>query len=263
MTYSLPQRALAELLGTALLVFVGTGSIVATLVLAGDSSPALTGADLLGISFAFGLVIAALVYAIGRISGCHINPAVTVALAVGRRFPWREVPAFVGAQLIGGVLGSLGVWAVYRHTGIELGMGGTSFDSSTVTWASAMASEAIGVFVLVYAIAGIVDKDAPGSLSGIVIGGVVVAIIMVVAPVAGAALNPARTFGPAIVSELGGGTTDWNQFLPVYVLPSVVGGGLAIVVYDLLNTPRSRVRSVSRGTTIGDEAIERDAVAAP
>ena len=115
---SLPQRAIAEALGTALLVLVGPGSVVATLVLAGDKTPAITGADLLGISFAFGLIITALVYAIGKVSGCHINPAVTFALAATKRFPWREVPAYGAAQFVGAVLGALAIWALFapqRH----------------------------------------------------------------------------------------------------------------------------------------------------
>src|ERR671925_1099275 len=111
--YSLSQRVLAETLGTALLVLVGPGSVVATLVLAGDSTPAITGADLLGISFAFGLIITALVYALGKVSGCHINPAVTFALAVTKRFPWREVPTYWAAQVTGAVLGALAIWAVF------------------------------------------------------------------------------------------------------------------------------------------------------
>src|ERR671932_2139072 len=117
MEYSLPQRAFAEVLGTALLVLVGPGSVVATLVLAGDSKPAITGADLLGISFAFGLIIAALVYALGKVSGCHINPAVTFALAVTKRFSWREVPTYWAAQVLGAVLGALGIWALFAHSG--------------------------------------------------------------------------------------------------------------------------------------------------
>src|SRR3990170_8425618 len=111
--YSLSQRVLAESLGTALLVLVGPGSVVATLVLAGDSTPAITGADLLGISFAFGLIITALVYALGKVSGCHINPAVTFALAATKRFPWREVPTYFAAQVAGAVLGGLGIWALF------------------------------------------------------------------------------------------------------------------------------------------------------
>src|SRR3982751_5016658 len=119
MQSSLPQRALAETLGTALLVLVGPGSVVATLILAGDKTPAITGADLLGISFAFGLVITALVYAIGKVSGCHINPAVTLALAATKRFPWREVPAYMVGQFVGAVLGALAIWALFAQTGID------------------------------------------------------------------------------------------------------------------------------------------------
>src|ERR1700756_5029287 len=104
MEHSLPQRALAEVLGTALLVLVGPGSVVATLVLAGSATPAVRGADLLGISFAFGLVITAPVYAIGKVSGCHINPAVTIALAATRKFPWKDVPLYVASQFVGATI---------------------------------------------------------------------------------------------------------------------------------------------------------------
>src|SRR6185437_7978313 len=121
--HSLGQRLVAETVGTALLVLVGPGSVVATLILAGDSKPAISGADLLGISFAFGLIIAALVYAIGKVSGCHINPAVTCALAATKRFPWREVPGYVCAQVVGAVIGAFAIWAVFAHSAIDLGMG--------------------------------------------------------------------------------------------------------------------------------------------
>src|SRR3954470_14419290 len=133
MQYSLPQRALAETLGTALLVLVGPGSVVATLTLAGKSTPAVTGADLLGISFAFGLVIVLLVYALGKVSGCHINPAVTFALASTKRFPWREVPAYWAGQVVGAVVGALAIWAVFASGAIDLGMGQTSFNESTTS----------------------------------------------------------------------------------------------------------------------------------
>src|ERR1700737_4854726 len=104
--YSNTQRARAETLGTAALVLVGPGSVVATLVLAGKAVPAVTGADLLGISFAFGFIITALVYAIGKVSGCHITPAVTFALAVTKRLPWKDVPLYWGSQFVGAVIGS-------------------------------------------------------------------------------------------------------------------------------------------------------------
>jgi glycerol uptake facilitator protein len=236
--HSLSQRAVAETLGTALLVLVGPGSVVATLVLAGKSVPAVSGADLLGISFAFGLIITALVYAIGKVSGCHINPAVTFALAATKRFPWREVPAYWGAQVLGAVIGALGIWALFSHTGIDLGMGQTSFNQDATTWASAIFAEAIGTFMLMYAILGIVDSRSPGDFAGLVIGGVVIAIIMVVGPVTGASLNPARAFGPELVSALGNGVTHWNQLVLVYIVPGLVGSALAAFAYDLMTKPR-------------------------
>src|ERR1700737_90184 len=116
--YSMRQRALAEVFGTAALVLVGPGSVIATLRLAGKAVPAITEADLLGISFAFGFIITALVYALGKVSGCHINPAVTFALAVTKRFPWREVPVYWISQYVGATLGALGIWAIFAHTGI-------------------------------------------------------------------------------------------------------------------------------------------------
>src|SRR5881275_1188950 len=237
MEHSLPQRALAEVLGTALLVLVGPGSVVAALILAGHSTPAITGADLLGISFAFGLIIVALVYAFGKVSGCHINPAVTFSLALTKRFPWREVPAYWGAQVVGATIGAFAIWAVFAHSAIDLGMGQTSFNQSASTWGQAIFAEGIGTFILMFAILGIVDSRSPGDFAGLVIGGIVIAIIMIVGPITGASLNPARAFGPELVSALGGGATHWNQLIPVYVLPGLLGSGLAAVLYDLLATP--------------------------
>jgi glycerol uptake facilitator len=250
--YSLGQRAFAEVLGTALLVLVGPGSVVATLALAGDSTPAITGADLLGISFAFGLIITALVYALGKVSGCHINPAVTFGLAATKRFPWREVPTYWAAQVLGAVLGALGIWAVFASNAIDLGMGQTSFNEDTATWAQAMFAEGIGTFMLIFAILGIVDRRSPGDLAGIVIGGVVVAIIMIIGPMTGASLNPARAFGPEFVSALGGGVTHWGQLVPVYILPGLVGGALAAFVYDFLAEPRKVTAPIKTAVTHPD-----------
>ena len=260
--HTLSQRAVAETLGTALLVLVGPGAVVATLVLAGESTPAVTGSDLLGISFAFGLIITALVYAIGKVSGCHINPAVTFALATTKRFPWREVPAYWGAQVVGAVIGAFGIWAIFSQTGIDLGMGQTSFNEDTTTWASAIFAEGIGTFILMYAILGIVDARSPGDFAGIVIGGVVVAIIMVIGPVTGASLNPARAFGPELVSAIGGGGTHWNQLIPVYVLPGLVGAGLAAFIYDFMTKSRTVEMPIREAVTHPDQGATAPATTA-
>jgi glycerol uptake facilitator protein len=262
-SYSLGQRAIAESLGTALLVLVGPGSVVAALMLAGDSSPAIRGGDLLGISFAFGFVIAAAVYALGKVSGCHINPAVTFALATTKRFPWREAPAYWGAQVVGAVIGAFGIWAVFGGSAIDLGMGQTSFNPDAATWAQAIFAEGIGTFILMFAILGIVDSRSPSDLAGLIIGGAVIAIIMIIGPITGASLNPARAFGPELVSAIGGGATHWSQLIPVYVLPALVGAGIAAVAYDALATPRKVARPIREAVTTPDDGVPaRDLAAA-
>jgi glycerol uptake facilitator protein len=261
MEHSLQQRALAETLGTALLVLVGPGSVVATLVLAGDAKPAITGADLLGISFAFGLIIAALVYALGKVSGCHINPAVTFGLAVTKRFPWREVPVYWASQFVGAVIGGLAIWAAFAHTGIDLGMGQTSFNHATTTWGQAIFAEGIGTFMLMFAILGIVDSRSPSQFAGLIIGGAVVAIIMVMGPITGASLNPARAFGPELVSSIGNGTTHWNQLIPVFILPGLAGAALAAFIYDYIAEPRRVVRPIKEAVSHPDP-VSSDHVAA-
>jgi glycerol uptake facilitator protein len=255
-SYSLGQRAFAEALGTALLVLVGPGSVVATLVLAGDSTPAIAGSDLLGISFAFGLIITALVYALGKVSGCHINPAVTFALAVTKRFPWREVPAYWSAQLVGGVLGALGIWAAFTQTGIDAGLGHATFNEDTYSWGAAIFAEAVGTGLLVFAILGIVDKRSPTEFAGLIIGGVVVAIIMIFGPITAASLNPARAFGPEAVLGIGDGATTWNQFIPVYVLPGLFGATVAAFLYDFLAEPRIVKRPIKEAVTEPDPAAD-------
>src|SRR5689334_24378812 len=147
-SFSTAQRAFAEAVGTALLVFIGAGSVPAILLLEGGTKAPFSGADLGFISFAFGLVIVALVYTVGKVSGCHINPAVTFALAATKRFPWREVPLYWGAQVTGAVAGAFAIWAAFGQKAIDLGMGQTSFDQSSTAWASAVFAEGIGTFML-------------------------------------------------------------------------------------------------------------------
>src|SRR5438876_8021749 len=146
--FHVAQRLFAEFIGTALLVFIGAGSVPAILLLESGSKAPFSGADLGFISMAFGLIIVALVYTIGKVSGCHINPAVTFGLAATKRFPWREVPVYWAAQFAGAVVGALAIWGVFAHSGIDLGMGQTSFNESTTTWGQAVFAEGIGTFML-------------------------------------------------------------------------------------------------------------------
>src|SRR2546425_9285941 len=122
-SFSVAQRAFAEAIGTALLVFIGAGSVPAILLLESGTKAPFSGADLGFISMAFGLIVVALVYTVGKVSGCHINPAVTFGLAVTKRFPWREVPMYWGAQVIGGIARAVCMWASVRTPAGHLGYG--------------------------------------------------------------------------------------------------------------------------------------------
>jgi glycerol uptake facilitator protein len=238
--HSMSQRAIAEAFGTAALVLVGPGSVIATLTLAGKAVPAVTEADLLAISFAFGFIITALVYAIGKVSGCHINPAVTFALAVTKRFPWKEVPIYWGAQYVGAIIGAFAIWGVFGANAVTFGMGQTHFahDASFTVYLQAGLAEALGTGLLLFAILGIVDSKSPSQLAGLVIGGAVVGIILVFGPITGASLNPARAFGPELVQAIAGGTTYWAQYIPVYLISGFVGAAGASFLYDFLANPR-------------------------
>lgn len=245
------QRALAEVLGTAALVLVGPGSVIATLRLAGKAVPAVTEADLLGISFAFGFIITALVYSIGKVSGCHINPAVTFALAVTKRFPWRDVPVYWISQYVGAVIGAFAIWGVFGQDAVTFGMGQTHFaaDASGTYFLEAALAEAIGTGLLLFAILGIVDGRSPAQLAGIVIGGAVVGIILIFGPITGASLNPARAFGPELVQAIAGGATFWTQYLPVYLIPGLVGAAAAAFAYDYLANPRVVEKPIKEAVT--------------
>src|SRR2546428_8075151 len=170
--HSMPQRAIAEFFGTAALVLVGPGSVVATLTLAGKAVRAVTEAALRAVSFAVGFIITALVYAIGKVAGCRINPAVTFALAATRRFPWKEVPIYWASQYVGAVIGAFAIWGVFGANAVTFGMGQTHFaaDATSNYYLQAALAEALGTGLLLFAIFGIVDSKSPTQLAVLVIG---------------------------------------------------------------------------------------------
>src|SRR4030081_3995336 len=254
--HSMSQRAIAEAFGTAALVLVGPAPGVPPLRRAGRPTPAVTEADLLAISFAFGFIITALVYAIGKVSGCQLTPAVTFALAVTKRFPWKEVPIYWVSQYVGAVIGAFGIWAVFGANAVTFGMGQTHFaaDASTSYYMQAALAEALGTGLLIFAILGIVDSKSPNQLAGLVIGGAVVGIILIFGPVTGASLNPARAFGPEMVQAIAGGSTFWTQYVPVYLVPGLVGAAAAAFLYDFLANPRLVARPIIEAVTHDDTA---------
>src|SRR5713226_5429293 len=254
--YSAAQRAVSEFIGTALLVFIGAGSVPAILLLEGGSKAPFSGADLGFISVAFGLVIVALVYTIGKVSGCHINPAVTFALALTKRFPWRELPPYWAAQVAGGVAGAFAMWGSFGTRAVDLGygFGVVHFDHAVTSWGSAMFIEALGTAILLFTILGIVDTRSPEGWAGLVIGLVIVGIIITVGPITNASLNPARAIGPLLVTTIHGGVHNWTQQLLAYIPGNLIGAAAACLAYDWLATPRKVLAPIKAAVTEPDRA---------
>src|SRR6186997_1898907 len=244
---NLLQRLGAEALGTAFLVFIGVGSVPATIIVNGDAP--FTMADLGMISFAFGTVVVATVYALGHIGGNHINPAVTLGLAVSGKFPWRQVPGYVLAQVGGAVLGAAAIIGVLGKKASEVGLGVAKY--SSISWVQAFTAEFVGTFILVFVIFGVIHRKAAAGFAGLAIGLVVFAAIIPVAPATGASINPARTFGPMLVQQIAGGQVEWRQ-LPVYVVAELLAGVAAALLYGVLaRTPADRATS-SQGIDLAD-----------
>ncbi|QED46117.1 MIP/aquaporin family protein [Cytobacillus dafuensis] len=232
------KRCVAEGIGTALLVLIGPGTAAFNGLITANNNESTTLADIGVISFAFAIVVMAMIYSIGKFSGCHINPAVTMALASTGHFPWKEVFPYLIAQCVGGVIGAFGIVMVLGIDGVLLGNLGATVLAPSTGYFQAIAIEAIAAFILMFVIMGIaVDSRAPKEWGGLVIGLTVGGIIMMFAGPTGASFNPARTFGPYVVDSLLGGNIDWIQF-PIYVIGPLIGAIAAAVTYNFIASSR-------------------------
>lgn len=242
MQNSLLKKTLAELIGTWMLVVIGPGAAAVTLMLAQGEKVAsqfnigigaLGGlGDWLAIGLAFAIVVLAVIYIFGPVSGAHINPAVTIALWVGKRFPTREVLPYLVAQFAGAALGSLTLLAILGLKGATVGGLGAPGLFPGISASQAFIAEAVGTFMLMLTIMGIaVDKRAPQGWAGLVIGLIVGGIIVTIGNVSGSGINPARTFGPYLVDSLVGGPNNWPVFW-IYLIAPIIGAILAVWVYD-------------------------------
>ncbi|MDZ4046230.1 MAG: aquaporin [Rhodoglobus sp.] len=245
------QKLAAEFLGTAFLVFIGVGSVPATLIVNGDAP--FTMASLGFISLAFGPVVIATVYTFGYISGNHINPAVTIGLAVSGKFPWRDVPGYLAAQVAGAIVGAFAIVGVLGPRASEVGLGVASFSAETPIY-TALIAEFVGTFILVFTVFGVIHRKAAPGFAGLVIGFVVFAAIIPVAPTTGASINPARTTGPMIVQWLLGGDVLWEQWW-VYIVAELAAGIAAALVFTVIS------RTAHDKTTL-TEALTEDSAPA-
>ena len=226
------QKYLAEMFGTFMLVWIGPGAgVVAGMVGVKGLS------DVMAIALAFGIAVVLAIHVFGKISGCHINPAVTIALAVRGRFPWKDVAPYIFFQSAGAVLAALALVAcIGTQASTAYGLGATTINSAAgITLSMGMAGEFIGTFFLMITIMGVaVDSRAPEGWAGWIIGMAVVGIIITLGPLTGSSINPARTFGPYIGNMIFGGAHPWDQFMLAYLIAPIAGAISAVFVYDFI-----------------------------
>ena len=222
------QKALAEFIGTLALIFVGAGSICADKFTDG-------GVGLLGIALAHGLTVAVMVSAIGHISGGHINPAVTIGAWIAKKISLRQAIVYWGAQLAGGVAGAVLLVLVFDEATRSAVNLGTPALAPGVLPFQGVLFELVMTFFLVFVVfaTAIDERGAFKAVGGFAIGMVVTFDILAGGPLTGASMNPARSFGPALVSN------SWLHH-PVYWIGPLAGGLLAGMLY-----PRAFLRRSS------------------
>ena len=236
MTMELARRLAAEAIGTALLVLFGAGSLVAA-ILVGKGSVTYPGIGIVGFSFA--IVIAGIIYTFGPVSGAHINPAVTIALTAGRRFPVAEAIPYIFAQMVGALVGGLLVNGIFGPKALTANVSGGTVVQPGFSYAQAAGAEALGTALLLLTIMALaVDARAPAGWAGFIIGLVVACEIMVIGPISNGSVNPARTFGPYAATDILGGHTPWHEYWLYWAGP-VVGAVIAVLVYQFIAAPPS------------------------
>ena len=217
------KKYFAEMVGTMVLVLMGCGSAV----FLGCDAPA----EILAVAFAFGLSVVAMAYCIGGISGCHINPAITLGVWLSKRMSGKDAAGYMAGQFIGALMGSAIIWLL-TSTG--------SYGASTATGANgfgegemvqALIAEVVFTFIFVLVVLGATDSEkGAGNLAGLAIGLTLVLVHIVCIPITGTSVNPARSFGPAIFA---GGTALSQLWL--FIVAPFAGAALSAGVWKALN----------------------------
>lgn len=230
---SLLKKAIAECIGTAVLTLVACGVAVAT------------GANWVATSLAFGLVIVAMAYSIGNVSGCHINPAVSLAMLISKKITAKEFCVYVLAQIVGAFVGSLLLALFVRGFG---SLGGNeiqpllmkSGEVDALSYVGAFLVEVVLTFVFVIAILGVTDsRFHDGKHAGIVIGLVLALVHLFGLNFTGTSVNPARSLAPAVLQAIDGNTTSLQQIW-IWILAPLVGAALAALVYKALTAKKEK-----------------------
>lgn len=245
MTYT--QRGVAELIGTFWLVFGGCGSAVLA-----AAFPEI-GIGLLGVSLAFGLTVLTMAYSIGHISGCHLNPAVTIGLWAGGRFPARDIPLYVAAQVLGAIAAAAAIYFIASGTsGYALDVNGLAANGfgehspGGYALSAGLVAEILLTFFFLLIIMGSTDTRAPAGFAPIAIGLGLTLIHLISIPVTNTSVNPARSTGPAIIQ----GGWALGQLWLFWIAP-LIGGALGGLIYRILGADSTTKPPVTGGAAKG------------
>lgn len=224
------KKYLCEFIGTAVLVLFGCGSAA----IAGESL------GTLGIALAFGLSIVAMAYVIGDISGCHINPAVSLAMLINKKMTVKDFVFYVIAQVLGAVLGIGILYVIMVNSGLNVevqGLGANGFGSASsvgLNMVGALIVEIVLTFVFIYTILGVTSDEKKSSVTGIVIGLTLTFVHIMGIPLTGTSVNPARSLAPALF--LGG---EALKQVWVFIVAPFIGSALAAITYKFLNKEKA------------------------
>jgi MIP family channel proteins len=230
----------AEAIGALILVYFGCGAIISGL------------GGLVGVALAFSVALGAAIWILGPTSGGHFNPWVTLAFALRGRFPWVDAAMYAGAQIVGGFVGALLLWATYGGTAVDGLLGATHVADNAQNGkglVGALLAEAIATFLLVCVVFSLTATDrAVHMTSGLGIGLAVGVSVLAIGVLTGASMNFARTFGPELTLTFAGGSSDWGHIW-VYLVGPAIGAVAAAYAFDAITEPSARPASMTRNRT--------------
>ena len=213
------RKYICEFIGTAVLVLFGCGTAV------------VTNADVVATAMAFGLSIIAMAYVIGNISGCHVNPAVSLAMLINKKIDWKDFIGYVVAQIAGAFAGAGILYFIIYSCGVDVSVAGLGTNGfGVLSIAGAFVVELVLTFVFVYTILGVTSDDKKGTIAGLVIGFTLAFVHLLGINLTGTSVNPARSLAPAII--MGGEALEqvW-----LFIVAPLVGAALSAITFKFLN----------------------------
>lgn len=219
------KKYLAELVGTMVLVLMGCGAAV----FAGTAQP-FAAVGTLGVAFAFGLAVLGMAYSIGKVSGCHINPAVTMGVWASGRMSGKDAVMYMLFQVIGAIIGSSILFVLAKDSGSTTTLTGANGYTALMP---ALVAETVFTFIFVLVVLGVTSKGANNAFAGVAIGLTLVLVHIVCIPITGTSVNPARSIGPALFE---GGAALSQLWL--FIVAPLLGGWIAALVWKGLDTEK-------------------------